>query len=395
MSAPGAPNIYKQPYASQSTLEYYWNPPSTDGGSPITGYRFTLQPGNIVEYASSNDRYKTITGLSDTILYSSQIEATNDGVNYGTPSFFRPFQPGNLPPLGPSTVSAATVGVNSALVSWTPPRIQPVSQNYWYVIYGRSSSAADPVTSTSVSALTTSNCIVRNLNSNATYYFDVHAVNCPGWSAAVSSPRISWEVVTDFLWAQNFNGGTSNFVNYNNTRLLTNTPSGIGNSYRTSDQYDLYRPTSFSATNTVSFCASVFMSNISGNIFPGIIFSRDYGAAASGLQIVGSGSQVGYSWLDSGSTWGYNTGINLSLNTWTHIVLTVSSSNARWYINGNLSNTFTNSHGNATFTRMYVGVDTVLVQNRTFPGYIDNCRFYTRVLSASEVQAIYQNTLVT
>lgn len=395
MSAPGAPNIVRQPFASQSTLEFAWTPPSSNGGPPITGYKLTLQPGNLIDYASSQDRFKTITPLSNEILYTSQIQATNDnGVTYGNAAFFRTFQPGTIPSLGPSTVSAATLGVNSVIVSWTPPRIQPVSKPYWYAIYGRSSSGADPIVSTTSSALYSSNCILRNLNSNSSYFFNVHAVNCPGWSPAVSTNTVGWAVVTDFLWAQNFNGGASNFVNYNVARLITNTPSGIGNSYRTTDQYDLYRPTSFSATNTVSFCASVFMSN-TGYIFPGIIFSRDYGAAASGLQIVGTGSQIGYSWNDQGSTYGYNTGINLSLNTWTHIVLTLTSSNARWYINGTLSNTYVNSHATATFTRMYVGVDTVLVQNRTFPGYIDNCRFYTRTLSASEVSAIYQNTLAT
>ncbi len=396
MSAPGAPNVYKQPYASPSTLEFNWNPPSNDGGSPITGYRFTLQPGNIIDYAGSNDRYKTIPQLDDTTLYTTSIEATNDnGLTYGTPSFFRPFQPGTITAFGPSTVSAATLGVNSAVVSWTSPRVQPVSQNFWYVIYGRSSSAADPITSTSVSALTASNCIVRNLNSNASYYFDVHAVNCPGWSPAVSSPRISWQVVTDYLWEQNFNSGSNGFVNYNVARLIANTPSGTGFSYNTSGQYDLYRTTSFSATNTVTYCASVYMSN-TGNVYPGIIFSRDYGAAASGLQIIGTGSQVGYSWNDSGSTWGFNTGISLTLNTWTHIVLRITSSNAQWFINGVLTgNTAANSHPALTFTRMYIGVDTVLAQNRTFPGYIDNCRFYTRALTDAEISAIYQNTLAT
>ena len=76
-------------------------------------------------------------------------------------------------------------------------------------------------------------------------------------------------------------------------------------------------------------------------------------------------------------------------------MLRITSSNAQWYINGNLSNTFTNSHATATFTRMYVGTDPGFAPSRNFPGYLDNCRFYTRALSQSEITSIYQNTLVT
>lgn len=199
-------------------------------------------------------------------------------------------------------------------------------------------------------------------------------------------------VVPDYLWAQMFTTASNGFVNYNVANLIANTPSGIGTSYRTTGQGDLYIPTLFTATNTVSFCASVFMSN-NTTTYPGIIVSRDYGAPASGLNIKDTGTQIGYLWNDVGNTYSYNTGIFLTLNTWTHIVLRITSSNAQWYINGNLSNTFVNSHGTATFTRMYVGTDTY-VSGRNFPGYIDNCRFYTRALSPSEITSIYQNTLV-
>ena len=396
MSAPGAPNILRQPYASQSTLEFFWNPPSTTGGSPITGYRFTLQPGNIVDYASSNDRYKTITGLDDTILYSSQIDATNDGVNYGTPSFFRPFQPGIVTAFGPSTVSAATVGVNSAIVSWTPPRVQPVSQNYWYVIYGRSSSAADPVTSTSVSALTASNCIVRNLNSNANYYFDVHAVNCPGWSRAVSSPTISWIIAPGWIFATNFNSGNDiGIVGYNTDLQVTNTITGAGFAYNTSNQTSnlFLSNNQMSNTNTVSFTASIYPRNTTSG-FANIFASRGYPSPCCAFELTGSGGNLGYNWNDQASAYGYDTGVPITLNTWQHVALVVSPSNAKWYKNGTLCNTFTSSHVALTFNRWDIGQDFAFVPGRNFPGNIDNIRVYNRCLTDSEISAIYQNTLL-
>lgn len=199
-------------------------------------------------------------------------------------------------------------------------------------------------------------------------------------------------VVPDYLWAQTFKTGSNGFVNYDTARLVTNTPTGTGNAYRTTGQSNLYIPTSFSPTNTVSFCTSMYLSN-AALPYSAPIFTRYYGAPASGIQFSEAGS-IGYSWNDGDNTYRHNTGINLPLNTWAHIVLTITSSNAKWYINGNLSNTFVNSHAALSWTQTYVGCDNFTQQNRTVQGYLDNLRFYTRTLSASEVQTIYQNTLV-
>jgi len=398
MSAPGAPNVYKQPYASPSTLEFNWTPPSTNGGSPITGYRFTLQPGSIVDYAGPNDRYKTIPQLRDDTLYTTSIEATNDnGLTYGTPSFFRPFQPGTITAFGPSTVSAATLGVNSAIVSWTPPIVQPISQNYWYVIYGRSSSAADPITSTSVSALSRSNCIVPNLNSNSIYYFDVHAVNCPGWSPAVSSPTISWIIAPGWVFATNFNSGNDiGIVGYNTGLQVTTTITGAGFAYNTSNQTsNLYLSNNqMSNTNTVSFTASIYPRNNTTG-FANIFASRGYPSPCCAFELTGSGGNLGYNWNDQASAYGYDTGVPITVNQWQHVALVVSPSNAKWYKNGTLCNTTpTTSHAALTFNRWDIGQDFGFVPGRNFPGYIDNIRVYNRCLTDSEISAIYQNTLV-
>lgn len=395
MSAPGAPNVTKQPYASPSTLEFNWTPPNNDGGSPITGYRFTLQPGNIVDYASANDRYKTISQLDDTTLYTTYIEATNDnGLTYGTPSYFRSFQPGTITAFGPSTVSAATLGVNSALVSWTPPQVQPVSQNYWVVVYGYSSSASDPITSTSVSALTASNCIVRNLNSNATYTFNVHTVNCPGWSPAVSSPTIGWIIAPGWVFATNFNSGNDiGLVGYNTGLQVTTTITGTGYAYNTSNQTSnfYYSNAAMSNTNTVSFTCSIYPRNNTKG-YASMFQCRGYTANASGFIFTNTGANLGYNWNDQGSAYSYDTGIPITVNQWQHVALVVSPSNAKWYKNGTLCNTFTTTHTALTFNRWDIGQDPPF--DRNLPGVMDNIRVYNRCLTDSEISAIYQNTLV-
>lgn len=397
MSAPGAPNIVRQPYASQSTLEFAWNPPTNDGGSPITGYRIRLQPGNTIQFASPQDRYKTITPLSNEILYSAQIDATNDnGTSYGATASFRPFQPGTLPLLGPSSVTATTFGDNSAIVAWTAPRIQPVSRIYWYSIYSSSSSGADPVLSTTSSALYSSNALIKNLNSNSTYYFNVYAVNCPGWSPVVSTNTVGWVIVPGWVFATNFNSGNDiGFVGYNTGLQVTNTITGAGFAYNTSNQTsNLYLSNAgMNNTNTVSFTASIYPRNTTSG-FANIFASRGFTSPACAFELTGSGANLGYNWNDQPGTYSHDTGIPLILNTWQHVALVVSPSNAKWYRNGTLCNTRNDTHAALTFTRWDVGQDSAFLPQRVFPGFIDNIRIYNRCLVDSEVNAIYQNTLI-
>ena len=400
MPAPGAPNIVRQPFASQSTLEFAWNPPTNNGGSPITGYRFTLQPGNVVQYANAQDRFKAIAPLSNEILYSAQIDATNDnGVSYGTVTSFRPFQPGTLPTFGPSTVTATTVGDNSAIVAWTAPRVQPTSKIYWYSIYSSSSSGADPILSTTSSALYSSNCIIRNLNSNSIYYFNVYAVNCPGWSPVLSTNTIAFQVVPGFIFGTDFNSGNDiGIIGYNSNLQVsaTSTINGIGLAYNTSNQTtDLYMSNlTMVNTNTVSFTASIYPQNVPTNRM--VFFAnRGYPGNSSGFEYTASGT-LGYTWNNESSTWGYNTNVPTIPNVWQHVVLVISPSNAKWYRNGTLCNTYTYTHVPMTFPRWDIGQDSGLVPvigtRRDMPGFMDNIRVYNKCLTDGEVSTIYQNT---
>lgn len=72
------------PVASQMTLEpasraltAHWEAPVDDGGSPITGYTVTLQPGNVVHSLDASASRSTSTGLVNGTDYTVTLAANN------------------------------------------------------------------------------------------------------------------------------------------------------------------------------------------------------------------------------------------------------------------------------------------------------------------------------
>lgn len=191
---PSAPVIINAPNAeTPNQLEYTWYPPR-DFGSPatITGYRLTINPGNLVYTMGPVTDFKVL-GLTNAQFYSATIEATNDdGLTYGPSASFMDFQTGSLPPVGPSTVTAVALGSDSANITWTPPRTLPDATIFWYYIESRSTTEGDPIISTNGWAFMQNNVIVRGLNSNSTYSFNVQAVNCPGYSPIVTTNSLQF-----------------------------------------------------------------------------------------------------------------------------------------------------------------------------------------------------------
>ncbi len=73
-SAPDAPTI-NTVYAGNSRVSVLFSAPSSDGGSPITSYTVTSNPGNITANASASPII--VTGLTNGIPYTFTVTATN------------------------------------------------------------------------------------------------------------------------------------------------------------------------------------------------------------------------------------------------------------------------------------------------------------------------------
>ncbi|HVC75126.1 MAG TPA: fibronectin type III domain-containing protein [Candidatus Micrarchaeaceae archaeon] len=112
---PGPPqNVYAIPGESQVWVN--WAPPANDGGRTLTSYSITTSPGGSKTTVPANyGGQLDITGLADGTTYTFSIVATN-AVGDGPATRSNPVTPGTQQaPYNPS----ATVGIGSAIVSWT------------------------------------------------------------------------------------------------------------------------------------------------------------------------------------------------------------------------------------------------------------------------------------
>lgn len=116
-TVPTEPLIVVRPKCTSQTLEFYWRPPVSDGGSAITG--FTLTDGTLTYNITGNPGYYKVTGLTNGQTYSFTLAAVN-GVGTGPAASFRSVEPGNKPQ-PPASVSYTDQGSGNVLVNWTNP----------------------------------------------------------------------------------------------------------------------------------------------------------------------------------------------------------------------------------------------------------------------------------
>lgn len=408
MSVPGAPEVFFQPRSRNQSLEYLWSPPASDGGSPITGYRFDIN-GLIVDL-SGDLRYYKFTGLTNGTDYTTTICAQNAN-GFGPVAYFRTFQPGSSAPDAPSTVFASTTGLNTAVVGWTPPTTVPDSPVQWYVIQGTPLTAgASSVTVTGDGVLQTS-YFLSNLTPEASYYFDVYAVNCPGYSPARRTNTITLATLA-----------TSNLTMHMDARLSRSYP-GTGTTW--SNIAPTYSTVNYTLLGSASLSTIVYngTSNSSiyfngGYIVPGsmnamlVANGRNetreiwfYWAGTPG--IVNSeegGAQAGSGWSDyqmyvstgkfdlafyRGNYIPYSLSTGITSNQWYHIVYQYDNTNSRivGYVNG------VRTLSNATSGRDFPNTgDYYLLygaaaggQSGQFRGAIPVIRYYNRILTSNEI----------
>jgi len=411
MPAPGAPNIFRQPRSTNQALEFRWNPPTDDGGSPITHYRLQLNAETPIVVAANVYYYK-VTGLTNGTDYTASLEASNDSeASWGTKAFFRIFQPGSAKPAAPSTVLASSTGISSAIVSWTPPTVTPDSPIQWYVIMGQSTTPGVPILRATADGLTQTSYLFSNLSTSQAYFFDIYAVNCPGYSparrtATVSPLGVTTSSLTMFMdsrraasypgsgttWSNiastfstihytlsNVSRSTIVYNSTSNASMIFNSanyifPTGSMLGMLTANIYNETREMWFYWTGTAGVVASE-----QDNISPGSGWNdfQMYVTAGSFL--------FGY-WNNQHVSHTLSTGI--TSNQWYHIVYQYSlgSNLIMGYVNG------VRTLSNASAPRLFPGGAYFLLygansagQSGRFSGAIPVLRYYNRILASNEI----------
>jgi fibronectin type 3 domain-containing protein len=181
-TVPDAPTLTSATEGVNSTF-LVWTAPSSDGGSPITGYKVyyqTSSPPNVLFGTfSASTLAVNVTGLAPGTLYHFAVKAVN--IAGDSPlSNAKTAVPYTVP--GAPTLTSITGGVNSAILVWTAPATnggRPITG--YKVYYGLS----DPTTQfggkLNASTLTVN---VTGLTPGTLYHLAVRAVNVAG-----NSPR--------------------------------------------------------------------------------------------------------------------------------------------------------------------------------------------------------------
>ena len=178
MSAPSAPITDIWPQCSNQQIKFFWRPPASNGGNPVTKYTLACSDIAYSQDLSANVGNFLVTGLTNATTYTFTITATNIN-GTGPAGTFASVQPGFIP-FGPSEATLSTINTSTALVTWTPSTVAGEGRIRTYVIQGFPSSLA--MSSFSKTKNSYQNFVTfENLSTNIYYRFLVRGVNDVGY----------------------------------------------------------------------------------------------------------------------------------------------------------------------------------------------------------------------
>ncbi|WP_397412767.1 fibronectin type III domain-containing protein, partial [Polaromonas sp.] len=266
---PSAPIIGTAiPSNMQATVN--WNAPTSNGGSSITGYIITSNPGGKTATVGSAIRSVNITELTNGIAYTFTVVAIND-VGISLPSnSSNSIIPRTIP--NAPTIGIATAGNTRASVTWTAPTNNGGSSITGYTVISNPGGKTATVNGSIRTA------IVIGLTNGIPYTFTVVATNIAGNSlqsessnsvipktipgAPIIGNAIPYNTRASVTWTAPTNNGGSIITGY----TVISNPEGktitVDSSIRTAIVTGL--------TNGIAYTFKVFAINAMGTSQPSI-----------------------------------------------------------------------------------------------------------------------------
>jgi hypothetical protein len=223
--------------AGNASATVSWALPDSDGGSAISGYTATLNPGGFTCTTDAAGRSCTVGNLTNGTSYSVSVTATNS-LGTGIPSTEIQVVPATVPsaPSAPSAVA----GDGSATVTWVAPA------------NGGSAITSYTVTATPGGATCTTtelSCLFSGLQNLASYTFNVVATNVMGASStspasSAVTPSATWVTAPEFVSA--VPGNKAVVLTWTAAVLSSGTPTGYV--VKTSDGVEVCRTSATTCT---------------------------------------------------------------------------------------------------------------------------------------------------
>jgi len=191
---PSAPQNVVVQVLSATSIRVTWSPPSSSGGSALTGYAVVATPAapDATECVglAPTATFCDFTGLAS-VGYTFVVSVSNVNGTTSAPATSPPVTPTTVsPPAPPTAVSMSNVGV----VSWTAT---PVASNGGSTITSYTAQAFTALSggvlagSCSATGASATGCSISSgLLPNTQYFVSVYATNASG-SGTPSSPRVS------------------------------------------------------------------------------------------------------------------------------------------------------------------------------------------------------------